>query len=39
VLEVEGEPFANSKMLYLVEMRLVDSRWRYDDSSTVGMLR
>ncbi len=39
VLEVEGEPFANSKMLYLVEVRLVDSRWRYDDSSTVGMLR
>jgi hypothetical protein len=39
VLEVEGEPFANSKMLYLVEMRLVDGRWRYDDSSTIGMLR
>jgi hypothetical protein len=39
VLEVEGSPFENTKMLYLVEMRLIDGRWRYDGSSSVGMLR
>jgi hypothetical protein len=39
VLEVEGEPFADSKMLYLVEMRLIDGRWRYDRSNPVGLLR
>ena len=39
VLEVEGVPFPNSRMLYLVEMRLVEGRWRYDGSSTVGLLR
>lgn len=39
VVEVEGVPFANSKMLYLVEMRLVEGRWLYADSGTAGMLR
>ncbi|MGH9383735.1 MAG: hypothetical protein ACRD2N_05560 [Vicinamibacterales bacterium] len=39
VLEVEGVPFEGSKMLYLVEMRLIDGRWRYDNSSTAGMLQ
>jgi hypothetical protein len=38
VLEVEGVPFGTSRMLYLVEMRLVEGTWRYDQSSTVGML-
>jgi hypothetical protein len=39
VLEVEGVPFEGTTLLYLVEMRLVEKRWRYDRSSTVGMLR
>lgn len=39
VLEVEGVPFENSKMLYLVDMRLVEGKWRYASSSPVGMLR
>jgi hypothetical protein len=39
VLEVEGVPFEGSTMLYLVEMRLIDSRWRYSSSSPVGLLR
>lgn len=39
VLEVEGVPYTNGLMLYLVEMRLVDGRWRYDDASPVGILR
>jgi hypothetical protein len=38
VIEVEGQPFEGVKMLYLVEMRRIDGRWRYDGSSTVGML-
>jgi hypothetical protein len=39
VLEVEGEPYENGHMLYLVEMRLVDERWVYEQSSVAGMLR
>ena len=39
VLEVEGEPYENGRMLYLVEMRLVDGRWVYAQSSVAGMLR
>jgi hypothetical protein len=39
VLEVEGVPYPNGLMLYLVEMRLIDGRWRYDDASPVGILR
>ena len=39
VLEVEGEPYENGHMLYLVEMRLVDGKWVYEGSSVAGMLR
>jgi hypothetical protein len=39
VLEVEGVPFEGSKMLYLVDMRLVEGHWRYESSSPVGLLR
>jgi hypothetical protein len=39
VLEVEGEPYENGRMLYLVEMRLIDGRWVYEQSSVAGMLR
>lgn len=39
LLEVEGEPWEGSKMLYEVEMRLVDGKWVYASSSTAGMLR
>lgn len=39
VLEVEGVPYENGRMLYLVEMRLVNGRWVYESSSVAGMLR
>jgi len=39
VLEVEGEPYENGHMLYLVEMRLIEGRWVYEQSSVAGMLR
>ncbi|HEX4965381.1 MAG TPA: hypothetical protein VF173_31515 [Thermoanaerobaculia bacterium] len=39
VLEVEGVPYENGRMLYLVEMRLIDGRWVYEQSSVAGMLR
>ena len=39
VLEVEGVPYPNGKMLYLVEMRLRDGHWLYQQSSPAGMLR
>lgn len=39
VLEVEGVPYENGRMLYLVEMRLVDGRWLYETSGVAGMLR
>ena len=39
VLEVEGVPYPGGRMLYLVEMRLVDKRWRYAGSSPAGLLR
>jgi len=39
VLEVEGTPYPNGKMLYLVEMRKVDGQWRYADSTPAGLLR
>jgi hypothetical protein len=39
VLEVEGVPYENGHMLYLVEMRLVDGRWVYEQSGVAGMLR
>ena len=39
VLEVEGEPYENGRMLYLVEMRFVGGKWLYEQSSVAGMLR
>ena len=39
VLEVEGVPYENGHMLYLVEMRLVNGRWVYEQSSVAGLLR
>ena len=39
VLEVEGEPYPGGRMLYLVQMKLIDGRWRYDRSNPVGLLR
>ena len=39
LLEIEGEPYENGKMLYLVEMQRVDGKWLYASSSPVGMLR
>jgi hypothetical protein len=39
VLEVEGVPYENGHMLYLVEMRLVNGRWVYESSSVAGLLR
>jgi hypothetical protein len=39
LLEVEGEPYENGKMLYLVEMKRLDGSWRFVSSSTVGMLK
>ena len=39
VLEVEGVPYENGRMLYLVEMRWVAGRWVYETSSVAGLLR
>lgn len=39
LLEVEGEPWEGSKMLYQVEYRQVDGQWLYEGSTTMGMLR
>jgi hypothetical protein len=39
VLEVEGVPYPNGRMLYLVEMRRIEGQWRYADSTPAGMLR
>jgi hypothetical protein len=39
VLEVEGVPYENGHMLYLVEMRLINGRWVYETSSVAGLLR
>jgi hypothetical protein len=39
VLEVEGVPYENGRMLYLVEMRLINGRWLYETSGVAGMLR
>jgi len=38
VLEVEGVPYENGRLLYLVEMRLVNGRWLYQESSVAGIL-
>jgi hypothetical protein len=39
VLEVEGVPYENGHMLYLVEMRLINGSWVYESSSVAGLLR
>ena len=39
LLEIEGVPYENGHMLYLVEMRRVDGRWLYENSRVAGMLR
>lgn len=39
LLEVEGVPYENGRMLYLVEMRKVEGRWVYSSSSVAGMLK
>lgn len=39
VLEVEGQPWEDGKMLYLVEMKREGGRWGYVSSSVAGMLR
>jgi hypothetical protein len=39
VLEVEGMPYENGHMLYLVEMRLINGNWAYENSSVAGLLR
>jgi hypothetical protein len=39
VLEVEGVPYENGHMLYMVEMRLINGNWVYESSSVAGMLR
>ena len=39
LLEVEGVPYANGRMLYLVDMRRIDGAWLCEDSSPAGMLQ
>jgi hypothetical protein len=39
LLEVEGVPYANGRMLYLVDMRRIDGAWLWEDSSPAGMLQ
>jgi hypothetical protein len=39
LLEVEGVPYDNVKMLYLVKMHKVDGNWRFDSNTKLGMLR
>ena len=39
LLEVEGVPYEDGKMLYQVEMHKVDGAWRYVSSTTLGMLK
>jgi hypothetical protein len=39
LLEVEGVPWENSRMLYVVEMRKVGGKWVWAEGGTVGMLR
>jgi len=39
LLEVEGLPFAGTRMLYIVEMSRIDGKWLWEDSSPAGMLR
>lgn len=39
LLEVEGVPYADGKMLYLVEMQRHDGRWGFSGAHVAGMLR
>lgn len=39
LLEVEGVPYENGKMLYHVEMHKVDGTWRFKSSTTLGLLK
>jgi hypothetical protein len=38
-LEVEGVPYEDGKMLYLVEMHRSNGKWAFDSSRVAGMLR
>lgn len=39
LLEVEGVPYEDGKMLYLVEMLRSDGKWGFNSASVAGMLR
>jgi hypothetical protein len=39
LLEVEGVPWDDGKMLYVVEMRKLDGKWVYADGNIAGMLK
>lgn len=39
LLEVEGQPWENGKMLYTVTMQQIDGKWVYADTATHGMLK
>ncbi len=39
LLEVEGVPWENGRMLYVVEMRKLGGKWVYADGNVAGMLR
>jgi hypothetical protein len=39
LLEIEGEPYEDGKMLYVVEMKKLDGKWVYADANILGILR
>ena len=39
LLDVEGVPYPDGKILYQVEMHKVDGAWRYVSSTTLGLLK
>ena len=39
LLEVEGVPYPEGKVLYQLEMHKVDGAWRYVSSTTLGLLK
>ena len=39
LLEVEGVPYENGRMLYLVRMRREDGHWGFDGARVAGMLK
>jgi hypothetical protein len=39
LLEVEGEPWDGTKILYWIEMKKVDATWLYASSITLGIMR